>query len=114
MTGTKTKRLRRPMRVLTICAGAVCRSVGMAYLLKKSGIDAVALSHDWNTAGTFKMLCRWADRIVTMEPKYAVVVPEAFMDKLRICDVGKDIWVDPLHDELLDKCRQWLDKGGLM
>lgn len=104
---------KRPMRVLTVCAGAVCRSVAMALLLKSDGMDAVALSFDWNKAQTFKMLSRWADRIVVMEPKYAPAIPEEFRAKMRVCDVGPDVWRNPLHDGLWGKCHEWVKAGGL-
>ena len=99
--------------MLTVCAGAVCRSVAMALILKGEGMDAVALSFDWNTDMTFRWLSRWADRIVVMEPKYATKILERYRTKIRVCDVGPDIWRNPLKDELLGKCDAWVRAGGL-
>ena len=102
------------MKILTVCAGAVCRSVGMAYVLKRHfQHDALAISYDYNAPSTFLALSRWAKRIVVMQPHFADRIPEKYKPKVRVCDVGRDIWVDPLNEELLEKCFIWIRNGGL-
>ena len=105
--------MKRKVMVVTVCAGAVCRSVAMALFLKGEGIDALALSFDWNTPATFSMLSKWADRIVVMEAKYAAKIPAKYTGKVRVCDVGPDRWRNPLHEELLGKCHAWFTAGGM-
>jgi len=101
------------MRVLTVCAGAVCRSVAMALVLKSKSHDAIALSSDWNSTDTFDMLTDWADRVVLMEPKFQGKIHFKDCKKIRICNVGPDIWKNPLNEDLLDMCWKWVNEGGL-
>ena len=89
------------MKVLCMCAGAVSRSVGLAYLLKyRYGHDALAVSHEKNTVETIDMLSNWADRIIVVQPHYAKHIPEKYHSKLGVYDVGLDRWVNALHPEL--------------
>lgn len=101
------------MNILVVCAGAVCRSVAMALVLKQDGHDAIAISADWNYPDTFDMMSQWADRIVLMEPKFKGHIHSLYHDKIRVCDVGPDIWLNPLKDDLLQKCYNWVKDGGL-
>jgi hypothetical protein len=84
-----------------MCAGAVSRSVALAYLLKyHHGHDALAISYEKNSPATIAMLCEWADRVITVMPKYAEHIPMAYKHKLTIYNVGLDRWVHPMHPEL--------------
>lgn len=103
----------KKLKVLTVCAGAVCRSVAMALFLKGEGHDAVALSADWNSRETFELLSTWAYVIVLMEPQYLSMIPVEFHSKVKVCDVGPDVWRNPMNEELLEKCYDWVNGGGL-
>ena len=99
-----------PMRVLTMCQGGNSRSVGCGYLLKyKYNMDAIACSWEKNTADTIKMLCEWADAIITMEASFYSYIPEEYRKKLFIVDVGPDRWANSLHPDLIATIEKILD-----
>lgn len=46
------------------------------------------------------MLGAWADYIIVMEPKFAEKFLLKFKEKIRILDVGPDVWMNPLDKGL--------------
>ena len=107
------------MKILTICDGATVRSVCLARLLKDGQVDgrthdALAASGFWNSKKTFRMLCEWADLVVVMETHMKdQYVPRDYHDKTKVCDVGPDIYQNPLHPDLMTRCRHWIKQEGL-
>lgn len=102
------------MKVLTVCSAGICRSVGMAAALKLTfDMDSIAIGADYNSDSAFETLCKWADRIVLMEPKFSIRIPEEFEKKIRVCDVGPDRWSHALAKDLQDICKDWVRGGGL-
>jgi hypothetical protein len=104
------------MRVVCVCHGGNVRSVGLARILKHGDFgnhDAVAIG--CTTAGrTVKeLLFSWADRIVCMQPVMRETIPERYLPKVRICDVGEDVYGYPTHPDLMKKCNEWLQVDGL-
>jgi predicted protein tyrosine phosphatase len=91
------------MKVLAVCQGGNVRSVSLAFLLKyRYGIDALACSFEKNSPETISMLCSWADSIVVMEPQFSQYIPEMFQNKIQVCNVGPDVWGNPLDPRLLE------------
>lgn len=100
--------VREKMKILCVCSAGINRSGGMAYILKKNGQDALTVGADRNTPETINMLSQWADRIVVMEPKFKSYIPEPFRKKVRICDVGEDIYGSPTHHWLIKKVEKFV------
>jgi predicted protein tyrosine phosphatase len=93
------------MKVLTVCQGGNSRSVGCGFLLKyKYGIDAIACGWEGNKPETVEFLCEWADIIMIMQTEFDKHIQPRFHYKLRVVDVGPDIWCNSLHPDLLAKC----------
>jgi hypothetical protein len=94
------------MKILTICSAGACRSVAMAHVLKGDyGHDAVPVGRDANSQKTLDMLSEWADKIIVMQPKYAIGTLKASLHKLipaELTDVGPDVWRNPLSPQLRD------------
>ena len=109
------------MKVLAICQGGNVRSVCFAYLMKyKYGHEALAASWEKNTPDTLRMLCSWADSVVLMEAMEATGagvsnVPEDLpIGKLMLCDVGPDVWGNPLHPALVSKIIHMVEAGKVV
>lgn len=76
----------------------------MAHILKAMyGHDAIAVGHDLNTQKTIDMLADWADRIIVMQPQYAVGLPQRDAHKIIVLDIGPDVWLNPLSTDLQKK-----------
>lgn len=117
-----------PTRILTVCSAGICRSVGMADVLKchfrgaEGPVDAVPLGVDRNSQELFGMLGKWADMAIVMHHPFTDRVlkytglPE---DKVFLCEVGPDVYGGSSQGRaiLIDKCWRWLrankDKLGL-
>lgn len=97
------------MRFLCVCEGGTVRSGSAAHALKYYfGQEAIAASHAKLSDDTMEMLFEWADRIILMQPHFADRVPEVYVPKVKVCDVGKDVWMNPLHPLLLTKVLTFL------
>lgn len=87
-------------KFLCVCEGGTIRSVSLALQLKHAGQDALAGSWRWNSPKTFSLLCDWADYVVVMQAEFSdrilAMCPEA-KAKLRVVDVGPDVYGNPLH-----------------
>jgi predicted protein tyrosine phosphatase len=100
-----------PQRILAVCLRGNSRSAAMAWVLKEEfERDAVCIG--WSAAGPELMdtLCRWAEVVVVMEGKFAKHIPAAYAEKIKVCDVGDDRWVNPRHPELQELCRNFAAK----
>lgn len=107
------------MKILTICEGGNVRSVGFARILKvylnhnAIALGGPAFRADYNREpGT--MLSRWADQIIFMAEyiQKGIPIPEDCKHKVRVCEVGKDVYGDPFHPDLHDKCMSWVRAEG--
>jgi len=107
------------MKILTICKGGLVRSVALASVLRyEVGHDAIAYGVEKGTPETMRMLCAWADRIVVMQEEYREATKQYCYSashgcSLCVCDVGPDVWSNPLHPDLLLKVRQYVAEWGV-
>jgi hypothetical protein len=104
------------VKFLTICEGGIVRSVAMASVLRWDfGQDALPASGAKTPDDTLLMLADWADRIVVLEPRYVERIVKKHVSKIRVEDVGPDIWRNPFHPALVDKMggivQGWKDAG---
>jgi predicted protein tyrosine phosphatase len=105
------------MKILCVCEGGSNRSVGLTNLLKDNPVqnhDAVAVGWRFNDFDTLAMLCAWAQIIVVMEPYMVEKIPPACKDKIKVCDVGPDIYGHPKHPELIQKAVNWMRAEGFL
>jgi len=101
------------MKILTICRGGLVRSVALASVLRyEVGHDPIAYGVEKGTPETMKMLCAWADRVVVMQQEYEMVMGLYYTSLFNVCDVGPDVWSNPLHPDLLARVRQYVAEWG--
>lgn len=101
------------MKILTMCGYGHNRSVAAAYILSHDqGHETVAVGHRHGQE-LRAYLYAWADRIVVMEPHYARYVPAAYAGKVRVCNVGPDVYGDPRNVTLSNHIKRWIVSGGL-
>lgn len=77
----------------------------MVLALRQKNQDAIAISAYLGTDDHRRMLFEWATDIVVMQEKFAAVVPLDLAHKIRIVDVGEDVWSNPTDPELLGHLR---------
>lgn len=95
-------------RILCICRGGSSRSVGIRNVLAwMHGHDALAAGFEGNTPETLEMLFKWAEIIVCARDKFLKEIPEPYQHKVRICEVGRDVYFNP-NPDLYDKCKSWV------
>ena len=89
------------MNFLCICRAGSTRSVACANALKRRGQNAVAAGMDYNSPEPIGMLSHWADRIVLMYHWNPDFIPASERHKVRLLDVGRDIWQNPTHPNIV-------------
>ena len=98
------------MKFLCVCAGGNIRSRAFVHrLMYHLGQDALSMSHDKQPDDTLRMLCGWADRIIVIQPGYAVRIPAEHRRKVKVMDVGPDEFGSPWHFILQERMRNLLD-----
>lgn len=106
-------------KILTVCHQGLCRSVGMADVLKMhfEPVDVVPVGIKSNTT-ILPILFAWADHIIIMQPHMAEKIPEEFHSKILVCDVGPDRYKNSKNRELIDQVWNWarqnVDKLGIV
>lgn len=101
-------------KILTVCAQGLCRSVGLADVLKLhfEPVDVIPVGYRGNTKETLIMLGEWADFVIVMEEKYKrKLPPEMDQSKMLVCEVGPDVYGNSHHRVLIDKVWQWARKN---
>jgi hypothetical protein len=102
------------MKVLCVCRNGNSRSVALAWLLKhKHGQDALAMGLRKNSHETQQMLYEWADLIILTAGKYAGEIPDVYTAKLRIWDVGSDVWFKGFAPDLVEHYQHFIKTKGL-
>lgn len=105
------------MRVLVCCAAGRVRSVTMAWCLKRryprveTLVCGIASTTDGNSPATIEALAAWAERIVLVEKAHIEKIPAAFREKVRVLELGPDIWARPWHEDLVRKCEALIAQG---
>lgn len=76
--------------------------MALAQILKaRHGIDAVPVGCQANAPSTLYFLAsQWADLIIQMQPWNLEQIWKDQMSKVRIMDVGVDIWSNSMHPDL--------------
>jgi hypothetical protein len=103
-------------KVLCLCTHGNSRSVGLAFLLKGEGCDALAAGVGLAGADTLRTLVEWAEVVVLVAgpdvPALLAKAPAA-EGKLVVWDVGPDNYFRGFDDRLLSqfKARIAEDKG---
>jgi len=88
-------------KFLCVCEGGTVRSGALAWSLRYNfGRTRVfQASYAKSPPEDHKILADWADYIIVLESKFADKF-DAWKEKVRVLDVGPDIWLNPLHKDL--------------
>lgn len=79
------------------------RSQALVYVLKaKYGMDALACGLNVNSEETKEMLMAWADKIIVLDRNLLNLIPERYVSKLILLNLGEDIWHNPGHPDLIN------------
>lgn len=95
------------MKILCVCDQGNNRSVHLAHLLKYWDHDTIPVGLATTSIETLEMLYNWADRILTTS--FDQKVPGEFADKVKLIDIGPDIYPRPFNPELHAKVKQLLE-----
>lgn len=106
------------MKFLCVCEAGTVRSGALAYSLRynfsqKRVFQASGAKSDQED---LDLLAAWADYIIVLDQKFKDRF-EKFSKKVRVFDVGPDVWKNPLHSELQrivsEKAQEWANNKWL-
>lgn len=91
-------------KFLCVCEAGIVRSGALAYSLRYNFGQSRVLqaSHAKTTPEDLDLLGEWADYIVVLESKFAQKFLMKWKAKIRVLDVGPDVWKNPLDPKLQD------------
>jgi hypothetical protein len=74
--------------------------VALARRLKETGHEAIAVG--WANAGPelTDLLYKWADKVVVVKSLFVECVPAAYLNKVVVAEIGRDVWDDAKHPVL--------------
>ena len=106
----------KPKRFLCVCEGGNVRSATLAYVLHdKHGQEAIPVGLRWASPATLETLCEWADYVMLLEGWMQERIPARWGAKIRVFDVGPDIWglsLNPqLHKMVADVAADWASRA---
>lgn len=97
------------MKILTVCDQGNNRSVTLGHQLKYMGNDVIPVGLETNSTDTLNMLYQWADRIITTERVQNHTIPQQYQPKVRLWEIGPDIYKRPFNPDLLAIVRQLIE-----
>lgn len=109
----KTNNMEK-LKYLCVCDGGNVRSQALAYVLHDiMGHEAIPVGRWRVSKETMNMMCKWADKIIIMQPHMEESIEKKFKKKLLCIDVGIDRFGVYVHPELLQIVNQgalWLEQ----
>ena len=101
------------MKILCLGRQGNSRSVTLAYLLKNRGHDAIAVGMRRMRKDTRKMMLDWADLIILLHQKCQEGVPQDYWDKLKIWQVGRDVYFQEPNKILVELLEGYIKRERL-
>lgn len=86
-------------KILCVCNEGNNRSVTVAHQLKYLGHDCIPVGLSTNSQSTLELLCEWADHIIVTDSEQQV--PPQHQSKVRLWDIGPDVFPRPFNKTLL-------------
>ena len=100
-----------PVRIITACSQGLCRSVGLADVLKLhfEPVDVIPIGLNSNHPTTVVTLGAWCDHFIIMTESLRKRIPTGWFDlgKVMVCEVGQDTYKNPKNPLLIDKVWRW-------
>ena len=104
--------LKKTDKILCVCDGGNSRSVALAWVFKKLfDMDALSCGVRNNSRETLDILAKWADYIVICDKGLVSFFPES--PKVKVFDVGPDVYFKHFEDRLVQKFVQYIFKEGI-
>lgn len=100
-------------RVLVVCDEGNNRSVTLAHQLKYRGYDVLTAGLKRNDGNTLEMLFIWADKIIVTAKDQLARIPDEFMDKVELWNIGPDNYPRPFNKHLLSIVRGLMEQKGI-
>lgn len=104
------------MAILTVCQRGNVRSVTLAIILKDFGgcSDVIAIGVETTTPEKRKQLEYWADMILIAGDVNTSMTDILDNPKTQVLsEIGRDIWGQPMHPELVRLCLTALTNAGI-
>lgn len=103
------------MKIICMCKAGNSRSVALAYILKERfKHEAIAIGITTTSRKTRRMLYDWADVIIlVIDERFKRWIPEEYWDKLKVWDVGRDIYFRDYDHALKEKFNNFIKSEGL-
>ena len=97
------------VKIVTACSQGLCRSVGLADVLKLhfEPVDVIPVGLNSNSKETLTMLGNWCDHFIIMTESLRKRMPSGLENKILVCEVGQDRYKNSKHPELIDQVWQW-------
>lgn len=99
------------MKILCVCDHGNNRSVHFAHQLKYMKHDVLTAGLIKNDPATLDMLFQWADVIITTASDQ--IIPEEYSQKVKLWDVGEDIYPRPMNPDLLQLVKNFITENPL-
>lgn len=109
----------RRKRFLVICEGGVVRSASLATVLRWDfQQDAVPLSGAKSGQEAIDLLSEWSEYIVVMWNPAVDRIEKKYAHKIRIFDIGPDVWGNPMDPKLRqivgEAAEKWQRNGWVL
>jgi hypothetical protein len=103
------------MKILCMCQQGNSRSVALAYLLKENKHESIAIGMLSTSRKTREMLYGWADLIIMVisEKRYRHWIPGEYQHKVKVWDVGHDVFFRDFDFSLKKTFRDYIKREGL-
>jgi predicted protein tyrosine phosphatase len=102
------------MKILCCCSEGANRSVTLAHILRYApDFETMTVGLKYNSDATVMMMFEWADKILLVERWMITLVPKRYEHKVKIVDIGPDIYPRPYNPELYAKIKRLLEKDRI-
>ena len=106
------------MKIVCLCQRGNSRSVALAWILKdkmrEMKHEVIATGMLVTSRQTRRMLYDWADLIILVVGRYKHWIPEEYHHKLRVWDVGSDIYFRGFDDGLIKMFEEYIKNEGTL
>lgn len=97
------------MKILCLCQKGNSRSAALTWYLRKyMGHETLAAGMRTTSEETKKVLFNWAEMIILVVKEYKGEIPRKCWNKLKVWDVGRDIYFRGFDERLINKFKNYI------
>jgi len=105
------------MKILCLCHRGNSRSVALAWILKdkmrEMKHEVIATGVGVVSRKTRRMLYDWAELVILVDKRYKHWIQEKYWGKLKVWDVGRDVYFRGFDEKLIEKFEKYIKLEGL-